>query len=396
MYYHSAMEKEGKIMKKILSFALALCLLLSTCITAFAQETVSSDDVKKQITSTVSYLTKETAEYTVDDAVNLYYLVNSEVEIKNTDSFLTSVKENLKANDGKIISSYGESITTYAAVIQILFTLGENPTSFEGYDITKAFSAMDPAVKQDNPYFYNIIIPASFFAEDESFGKKACDSFVANYYTAGKGVDYYGFSCDNTCYLVSALSNYYEDYKTVIDDCLAVLESHKTDGGYFYNSEYGTTPNGNSTALALMAYSACYINCPDGEISKEKCDSIYKDLLTFKGEEDGTFTYMNDGDNPYATWDALRGAELYYSVLYLDEMMNAVDDVTEKVETAEPVEKEEAPSETTEKPEKETTAKAVITEKKSPATGAETSGIALTSALFVSLGAVALLRKRVK
>lgn len=382
-------------MKKILSFTSALCLLLSTCITAFAQETVSSEDVEKQITSTVSYLTKDKTEYTVDDAVNLYYLINSDVDIKNADSFLKSVKENIKANNGKIISSYGESITTYAAVIQILLALDEDPTDFEGYDITKAFSAMDPSVKQDNPYFYNIIIPASYFVDDESFGKKACDSFVSNYYTAGKGMDYYGFGCDNTCYLVSALSNYYEDYKDVIDDCLNIIESHKTDGGYFYNSEYGTAPNGNSTALALMAYSACYINCPDEEVSREKCDSIYNDLLGFKGEEDGAFTYMNDGDNSYTTWDVLRGIELYYSVVFIDELLNSFEDVGEDDTAIKPVDKEES-SEEKATAKAETTKSTVKTKKKSPATGSNTSEIALASALSASLIAAAFLRKRVK
>lgn len=388
-----------KILKKLLPLMLACTLVLCGSFSAYGAQTApSSEDLEKQIASTAAYLTKGVASYTVDDAVNLFYLAGSGADIANTDSFIASVKDNLSANGGKIVSSYGENITTYAAVIQVLLELGENPSDFNGYDIVSTFSQQDFTAKLDNPYYYNIVIPATFYCEDETLGKKSCDSLVANYYTAGSGMDYYGFSCDNTAYMISALSNYYDDYKEIVDDCIAVLDGYRVNGGYCYNTAYGTDPNGDSTALALMAYSAYYLCTLDFEQgsnpTKEKCDSIYADLMSFKGSEDGVFTYMKDGDNAYATADALRGLASYSDAVFVYELINMPeddgdgDDITDIT-----IEENTKPTDTTEK---KTEAEAAAV-KKSPATSAPSAaGIAAASAFFTAALAVALRKRTTK
>lgn len=368
-------------MKKIIAVIIAVCLAMSTSITAFAQEDkkVTTDELMTELQGAVDYLSKES--YTVDDALELYYLVSSGAEVKKADTFLAAVKENLKANDGKLVTSNGETLTAYAAAIQTLMGMDADiDDTLEA--LLAAFSKMDPTVLPASPYEYNVIIPASIFVEDESFGKKLCDTMIKNYYEKGKGMNYYGLSCDNTAYLISALSSHYDEYTDVINDCLKVLESYKVDGGYCFSPEYGTAPNGDSTALALMAYCSLYMSTLDDEISKEQCDAVYNDLAKFKGSTAGVYTYMNDGDNAFATADALRGIELYYVVVAIDELLGGMgdDDFNYTEEESKP-EDEGEDDETETQPEATAKDITVNTAKKSPATGNNIFGVAFGTAL---------------
>lgn len=366
-------------MKKFIAVIIAVCLALSTSITAFAQEEkkITTDELMTELQGAVDYLSKES--YTVDDALELYYLVGSGAEVKNADAFLDAVKENLKANDGKLVTSNGETLTAYAAAIQTLINMDADIEDTLDALIA-AFGKLDPTVLPASPYEYNVIIPSSIFVEDESFGKKLCDTMIKNYYEKGKGMNYYGFSCDNTAYLISALSSYYYEYTDVINDCLKVIESYKVDGGYCFSPEYGTEPNGDSTALALMAYCSLYLSSIDDEISKEQCDAVYNDLANFKGSTAGVYTYMNDGDNAFATADALRGIELYYVVVAIDELFGEIDDDFDYEEETDPEDEGEDDETSTQL---EATAKdsAVDTAKKSPATGNNIFGVAFGTAL---------------
>ena len=376
-------------MKKIIAVILALCLAMSTGITAFAQDKkVTSAELMKELQGAADYLSKDS--YTVDDALNLYYLVSSGAEVKNVDSFVKAVKDNLAANDGKLITSYGENLTSYAAAIQIMMNtdISDDNTFLT---LINSFGKMDPTVLPDSPYYYNVIIPASIFVEDESFGKKLCDTLLKNYYVKGQGMDYYGFSCDNTAYLISALSVYSFDYEDVISDCLKVLENYKVDGGYCFSKEYGTAPNADSTALALMAYSSVYLSSDtvDENEIKAVCDEIYNDLTAFKGSKTGVYTYMNDGDNAYATADALRGISLYYTVVAIDELLSDLDNIDEETKPAEDETTSTEPEVTKEKDTSK--AKAV---KKSPATGDNIFGAAFGVALCAAALAVMTAKKK--
>ncbi|MCH5314466.1 MAG: hypothetical protein J1E81_01030 [Eubacterium sp.] len=376
-------------MKKIIAVIIAVCLVMSTGITALAEDKkVTSDELMAELQGAVDYLSKES--YTVDDALELYYLVSSGAEVNNVDSFATAVKENLSANDGKLVTSNGETLTAYAAAIQIMMYVDiEDDDTFS--TLLDNFSKMDPTVLPASPYEYNVIIPASIFVEDESFGKTLCDTLIENYYEKGNGMNYYGLGCDNTAYLITALSTYSFDYEEVISDCLAVLETYKVDGGYCYNREYGTEPNADSTALALMALCSAYFSSDeDNDEIKEACDSAYNALTSFKGSSVGVYTYMNDGDNAFATADALRGISLYYIVVAIDELFNGLDDYDFE-ETTKPS-KEETTSQI-DKTEKETTEK-TNAEKKSPATGDNIFGAAFGIAFCTAAFAVITAKKK--
>lgn len=135
-------------MKKVLSVFIAVCVMLMTSVTAFAAEAPTLEKVEEQINGAVKYLTDGVASYGVDDALDFYIISENMEDIdKYADGFLNDVKANLDANGGKIVSSYGENLATYGAVISILIDLGEDPADFNGYNIETAFLAMDPTVE---------------------------------------------------------------------------------------------------------------------------------------------------------------------------------------------------------------------------------------------------------
>lgn len=366
-------------MKKTLSILLAVFILLSSSITAFASDVPTSDKVFAQMEGAVAFLTDGAKEYGVDQAVDFYTLVHSGVDMGTLgDTFIADVKSNLAANDGKIISSYGESLATYGAVILALIDLGENPADFYGYDITAAFTAMDPAAEQSSVYYYRVIIPATMYCTDDDFAKAVCDTFVDNNYTMGKGMANYGYySCDNTAYFINALSSYAEEYPEVMKDAFTVLESYKTNGGYFSDELYVTDANADSTGLALMAYCSVLLSVTDEEADAylKKVNSIYNELCNFEGSKPGVFVSSYTGeDDAYATKEALMGLEEYYLVALIQELDDP-DETTTQINKAEPT--------TQAKPEitdKATTTKN-NTSKKSPDTGAAATSLSFTIAL---------------
>ena len=305
--------------KRILSFLLFLCIIFTANITSFAKDTPNVKKIKEQINGAAAYLTNDIESYGVNDAVDFCILAGSGADVSEfSKSFLSDVKANLDRNGGKIVSSYGENLTTYAAVIIALISLGENPADFNGCDITKIFIKTDPSADIITPNYYRIVIQAALCCKNsEKFLQALCDAYIGKYYKAGKGVDYFGFSCDNTAYFIDAVCNSgirLEKYKKVINDAIEVLESYRVDGGYCFNPKYDTKPNADSTALALMAqssYTACFGNT---EKSSAVLNGIYEELCAFEGSDTGVFTY-NNADSPYATRDALMALSRYYSVM---------------------------------------------------------------------------------
>ena len=387
-------------MKKFLAVITAICVMLTASITAFAQSQPKSEDVQKEINKIVNYITSQKeGDYTIDDAVDFYYLTKSGADLsKYNDKFIASVKENVKANNGKLVSKYGESLATYAAVIEILSYNEIDIWDFEGYDLTKAFFAM-PADSEINPYYYNIVIPALIYADDEKFAETVSKTFVDNYYTMGSGMNYWGYSCDNTAYFISAISYTSDAYITQLNDAVKVLDTYKTEGGYFCDNQYTTTLNADSTALALMAYAEYEFTVSlfdeDAEtINIDKSTEIYNQLAKFKTSTEGAYSFEVGGEpNAYATFDVLRGLSAYNNVLFFKELIDTPIDDDDPTDDP-----EEPKDETTKKPEAvtkpqikplvtqnndnaSTTETKKNTSKKSPSTGAGTAVIAMSIAM---------------
>lgn len=392
-------------MKKILSVFVAMCIVLMTSITAFAAQAPSADKVKKQIEGAVAYLTADAEKYGIDQAVDFSIFADAGADVsKFADGFIADVKANLDANNGKIVSSYGENLATYGAVITALAALGENTADFYGYNIEKAFMAMDPAVVPVTPNYYLTIMNGAFLCEDsDAFLEALCDTYIREFYTMGKGADFYGYSCDNTAYFAAAISygNYQlGKYADVLDDAMTIIDSYKVEGGYCFNPEYGTEPNSDSTALALLANSSYYGD--NADITKpetftphfEKLNSIYADLCTFESTTTGVFKY-DDDESAYSTKDALTALSSYYWDAVAQEIINAPDNNEEQPKPTVPTQQPTEKQTTAAAAENKTTAKADKS-KKSPATGADTTIICASAALLTAAGVMMIVKKKEK
>lgn len=317
-------------MKRTLSILLTVILVAVFTLSAFASEPPSKESVLKVIDSTVAYLTDGISEYTVDGSINYYYIAKVNTESNSYyDAFLQSVKENLEENDGRLVSAYGENITTYAAVIGIIDAMGDDPTNINSANLVELFENSDIS-DISNPYYYNIVIPVAVKYLDEQFVKSLCDSFIEDYYTVGSGMDYWGFSNDNTAMFISAVAQSgLEAYDDILEDAVSILKTYKTEGGYCYNPEYGTEANVDSTAFALMALCEYYDYKGTAEDNMSELTDLYNALLTFRGETEGSFAF--DGvEGTYYAADALKGLMSFYSVLPDKKPADSTDDSDNK------------------------------------------------------------------
>ncbi|MGN0528529.1 MAG: fibronectin type III domain-containing protein, partial [Eubacterium sp.] len=254
--------------------------------------------VKEKSAAAADYLLSDTSSLDVNSAVDYLAYLNSgkDMSVYN-DGFIDSVKDNLKANDGKLLTSQGkEDIGLYGSVIQIVTKLGYNAENFEGCNLVSALEAIDLTAEY-HPYYYRAAIGATTMYDfDSEFVEALCQSLIDEYYVVSKGMNYWGFACDNTAHFITALSPYKDKYADVISDALKLLDGYRVQQGCFYNSEYGTDANSNSTALAMMAYASV------GEM--QKASSLYKCLTdNFEGEK-GAYTYGGD-PSLYSTKDAM-------------------------------------------------------------------------------------------
>ncbi len=311
-------------MKKLLSLLLTLCLVLTFTVSAFAGETPKSDGILKELNSTAVYVNGGVASINIDGALSYYYLLSSDKAADFFDGFLQDVKNNLKENGGKIVSSYGENMTTYAAVIAVLDRFGEDVTNVDGVNLVELMKNT-PASTITSPYHYDVVIPTAAKHCDEEFIKSICDEFIANNYKTGSGMDYYGFACDNTAMFISAVAGSgIADYADVLKDAVNVLNTYKVEGGYCYNPEYGTEPNADSTGLALRALSAYALYSGVEKADMAAVADVYAELLTFKGTTEGSYTYGGE-ESAYAASDALKGLSAYYELVCFAEAQTPDD-----------------------------------------------------------------------
>lgn len=310
-----------KTAKKVLSVLLALSMIFSISVYAFAVEETDLYDIMKEIEASYAFVTADIEKFTLDDAVNYYYYtLATETAIEFYDDFKADVLANLEANDGKLVSSYGENITTYAAVLGIAVNCCDNPTEFGGYNLVELLANADKSTVS-SPYYYNIVIPVASIYCDEEFTKNLCDDFVNNYYVMGEGMNNGGYTgCDDTAMFISAISqSYLEGYDEVLEDALKVLDTYKVDGGYCYNPIWGTEVSANSTALALMAESEYYIYCGIEENTIENLTAVYNDLMKLKGEEKGSFQGYNEISS---TNDVLKALPSYAKITFINALVS--------------------------------------------------------------------------
>ena len=260
--------------------------------------------------------------YTINNTVDFIIAERSGCDVSAyKEAYANSVKDNLDANGGKIILG-SEDLGVYGAVITLLNELGYNPYNFYGYDICEAFEAADIAsARPQNPYFYKYAIEAA----SDTRAAAIIDDFIANYYTLGRGMNYYGYSCDNTATFLISIAPYAGDYAEYVSDAKALVAACVTEKGAYYSEQYNT-PNADSTAVAMAAFAAV------GDL--DAAFNCYKILTEeYQSENTGVMLYGGE-ENALATKDALFG--FYYAEnLFVEQSFEHPTDVCKTIPAVE-------------------------------------------------------------
>ena len=120
----------------------------SYIVSPYCQVTVTKNAcsaVKEKSAAAADYLLSDASNLDVNSAVDYLSYLNSGKDMSEyNDGFIASVKDNLKANGGKLLTSQGrEDIGLYGSVIQIVTKLGYNAENFAGYNLVSAFESID-------------------------------------------------------------------------------------------------------------------------------------------------------------------------------------------------------------------------------------------------------------
>lgn len=308
-------------MKKIISLLLAVCIVMSVSITAFASESFpNGKTVQGQAIAAAEYVCEnDGAEtYALKDFFDVIPLIECDcLDEDAAKAFVNEAKVNLDENEGKLLLNGQENMALYIAVIEVLERLEIDAETF-GYDLVAIVSEMDTSAVFSNPYYYAVVIPEVNYRIGRDFALELAQTLTKNFYVTGKGMSYYPitsgsefFSCDNNAYYIMAVSLFYDEFKQQIDDAISINENLcRIDGGYtsdYKGSDwYYPAVSTDSTALMLKAYSSLVINSLklDCSITATKA---YKELSALK-EDDGGYTGW---DKVYSTRNALRGLTVY-------------------------------------------------------------------------------------
>lgn len=238
-----------------------------------------------QLSGGANFLLKSVDSLTISKAADFLAYLNGGANVdKYTADYVASVKSMLDSNNGKLVSTINGNVKSdlalYGAVIPALEKLGYDAKNFEGYNLVSAFESTDTD-SISNPYYYRVAIEAA----SSDFAHKLIDKFIADDYTIGSGMKYWGFSCDNTAMFLTSIAKYADDYSTYVDDAKQILKTYTKDTGAFYSYQYNDV-NANSTALCAMAYAALGDN--------DTAFSYYKNLVEGFEDTTGVFTYYGE------------------------------------------------------------------------------------------------------
>lgn len=306
-------------MKKLLSVLLSAVMIFSAVVpfsalaetkTLGLKEVVTAQvEAKADVLGAMNYLKASTPQ-TVANSYEVHKFAQAGGDVSE---YLTALESNLKANNGKIMARQqgetadSENLVYYAVAIDILTILGKDVTNFGGYNVKQAFETFAQTNKNvSNPYFYRCIVEACKAIGNDELAKTLIDQ-MSKSYKVGSGLDNWGYSCDNTSVYVATVAPYKAYYQTNYNDALKLIASYKKNKGYCYQTTF--EENANSTAMALMAYSAA------GDF--DKAYEAYQLLKNFESKNNGVFmaTDWNTGilgENKLATEDALRALSYFY------------------------------------------------------------------------------------
>lgn len=306
-------------MKKLLSVLLSAVMIFSAVVPFSALAETKTLGLKEVVTAQVeakadmlgamNYLKASTPQ-TVANSYEVHKFAQAGGDVSE---YLAALESNLKANNGKIMARQAketedsENLVYYAVAIDVLTILGKDVTNFGGYNIKQAFETFAQTNKNvSNPYFYRCIVEACKAIGNDELAKTLIDQ-MSKSYKVGSGLDNWGYSCDNTSVYVATVAPYKAYYQTNYNDALKLIAGYKKNKGYCYQTTF--EENANSTAMALMAYSAA------GDF--DKAYEAYQLLKNFESDKNnGVFMAAdwNTGamtENQLATADALRALSYF-------------------------------------------------------------------------------------
>ena len=316
-------------MKKLLSVLLSAVMIFSAVVpfsalaetkTIGLKEVVAAQvEAKADMLGAINFLKNEkdyygkfVARQTVENSYTVHAVAQAGGDVSE---YLTALESNLKANNGKIMARQqgetadSENLVYYAVAIDILTILGKDVTNYNGYNIKEAFETFSKTNKTvSNPYFYRCIVEACKAIGNDELAKTLIDQ-MSKSYTAGSGFDYYGFSCDNTAMYASSIAPYKAQYQANFNDAVNVVSKYKKAKGYYSDDKYTTSENADSTAYAIMAYSAA------GDF--DKAYEAYQLLKNFESDKNNGVFMAADwktgamAENQLATTDALRALSYF-------------------------------------------------------------------------------------
>ena len=258
------------------------------------------DYLLKEITGAVDYYTANVDSFGVEDAPKLALLLLTDVDnSKYKESFAKAVLDNLTENGGRLMmtdyqGNKYEDIGIYGAVNLCLDYMGYNSNNFYGLNLKDIQDSLDLAeARPRNPYNYKYAVITS----DDERAKAICQDMIDNFYTLGKGLDYWGYSCDNTCHFLITVAMYAEDFPEYVEDAKKVIKTYAKKNGAYADNTYVTTVNADSTALSAAAFAVA------GDY--DTALKYYTQLIKgFEGEKPGVILY-DGAENLYATADGM-------------------------------------------------------------------------------------------
>lgn len=360
-------------MKKFISSLLALMIVMSLTITAFAAD---KSDVQSKIDSSIKYA------FDGKFAVNGYAAKDSKILLmhrksgadveKFKEDYLKSVKQWL--DEGKDAGD----VVTLAMIIDNLDAYSQDTKNFEGYNLHEKLTSFDPN-NYYNPFGLYYVTETAHRLGYDDFGKNLCNDLIKRYYKLGEGTNFwngFGTSPDDLSAFVLAIAPYQDDYKEYITDALTIAETFGGENGYGFTAD---APNADSTAMVLAA------NAVAG--NKEKADAVYNQLLKYYDEKTGGFA--GTASSYMATSNAVLAMEYYVDFLNKEE--NKPNEDTIVPPTVDNNDKNENKDETVNDNKNE-----VNTDKsdKSPNTGAVTVGAAVSAFALALATTTSVLKKK--
>ena len=308
-------------MKKLLSVLLSAVMIFSAVVPFSALAETKTLGLKEVVTAQVeakadmlgamNYLKASTPQ-TVANSYEVHKFAQAGGDVSE---YLTALESNLKANNGKIMARQqgetadSENLVYYAVAIDILTILGKDVTNFGGYNVKQAFETFAQTNKNvSNPYFYRCIVEACKAIGNDELAKTLIDQ-MSKSYKVGSGLDNWGYSCDNTSVYVATVAPYKAYYQTNYNDALKLIAGYKKNKGYCYQTTF--EENANSTAMALMAYSAA------GDF--DKAYEAYQLLKNFESKNNNGVFMAADWETGAMTENQLATADALRALSYFDD-----------------------------------------------------------------------------